>query len=52
MANSARSISESELSALSVPERRAMAELFETIGEGGKGAQLFMPLLLRLLTRN
>ncbi len=49
LANSARSISESRLAALSIPERQAMAKLFQEIGAGGAGMQKFMPLLLQLM---
>lgn len=51
MANSARSISDARLSQLSVPEREAMAKLFEQVGTGGKGMQIIMPLLMQLLRR-
>lgn len=51
MANSARAVSEFELAKLSVPERRAMAELFNRVGEGGKGVQMLLPLLTTLLRR-
>lgn len=51
LATSARAVSEAELSSLSVPERKAMAELFETFGSGGKGLQLLLPLLQSLLRR-
>jgi len=51
MANSARSISDAELTALSLPERKAIARLFETAGPGGKALQLFLPLLQTLLRR-
>ena len=51
MANSARSVWEAESARLSLPEREALAKLFENVGEGGKGAQLFLPLLLQLLRR-
>lgn len=51
IAGSARSVSEAELAALSVPERKAIAELFEMSGPGGKGLQLLLPLLQTLLRR-
>jgi len=52
MANTARSVSESRLSALSIPERRALAKLFDQVGSGGKSVQLLLPLLSRLMSRN
>lgn len=50
-ANSARSMSDAELSRFSVPERKAIAELFEKVGEGGKGVQILLPLLSTLIRR-
>ncbi len=49
MANSAKSISDSRLSALSIPERQALAKLWTQAGPGAKGAQMLMPLILSLL---
>ena len=50
MASNSRQMWESELAALSIPERRAMAKLFDNMaGSGAKGAQLFMPLLIQML---
>jgi hypothetical protein len=49
MANNARSVSESQLSALSVPEREALAKLFSEVGGAGKGIQTFLPLILSLM---
>ncbi len=49
LANSARSLSEAELARFSVPERKALADLFGTMGSSGKGLQTFMPLLLSIL---
>ena len=51
MASSARTISDAELSKLSIPERQAVARLFDQIGSGGKGVQMLGPLLLQLLRR-
>ena len=51
MANSARSISDAALSALSVPERKAMADMWTRMGPGAKGVQSFMPLILQMLRR-
>jgi len=49
MANSARSISEADLSKFSIPEQKALSDLFESIGGGGAGARAAMPLILQLL---
>lgn len=51
VATNARSVSELNLSQLRGPEMKAVAELFENVGTGGKGVQMIMPLLLRLLSR-
>lgn len=51
MANSARSVSDARLAKLSIPEREALAKLFESVGGGGKGMQLALPLLMQLLRR-
>jgi len=48
VASSARSISEAELARFSIPERKAIAQLFEQVGGGGKAVQLLMPLLLNM----
>lgn len=48
-ANSARSVSDAQLAAFSVPERQAIAKLFETVGSGGKGMQIMLPLLMTLM---
>lgn len=48
-ANSARSMSEAQLAQFSVPERQAIAKLFENVGAGGKGMQIIMPLLMTLM---
>lgn len=48
LANSARSVSEADLAAFSVPERKAVAELFTRFGEGGKAMQLLLPLLMNI----
>ena len=52
LANNARSVTDLELARLSVPERKAMARLFDQAGATGKGAQVFMPLLMQLLRGN
>ena len=51
LASSARSLSEAELARLSVPERKALAELWMSFGGSGKGVQQFMPLLLSIMRR-
>lgn len=51
MANGARSVTELSLARLREPEMAAMAKLFERMGEGGKGLQQIMPLILQLLRR-
>jgi hypothetical protein len=50
-ASGARSMSEAELARFSIPERKAISELFERTGEGGKAAQLLLPLLSTLIRR-
>jgi len=49
LASSARTVSEAELAKFSVPERKALAALFSRMGEGGKGMQLLMPLIMQLI---
>ncbi len=49
VANSARSVSEAEIARFSIPEQRAIARLYDQIGQGGPGAKLAMPMLLQLL---
>lgn len=51
MANSARSISESTLSSLSISERRAISKLYDTIGSGGSALKMILPLLQTILRR-
>ncbi len=51
MANSARSVTELNLARLKQPEMEALAKLFESVGGGGKGMQIAMPLLMQLLRR-
>lgn len=51
LANSAQSVSAAELSKLSIPEQEAVAKLFQQFGEGGKGFQLLLPLIISLLRR-
>lgn len=50
-ASSARSVSDAQLSQFSVPEQRAIAGLFETVGATGKGLQAILPLLTTLIAR-
>lgn len=47
----ARTVNEAQLSALSIPERKAIAELFGAAGGAGKGLQLLLPLLQTILGR-
>lgn len=49
MASSGRQVEELELTRLSIPERRAIAKIFEEIGATGKGIQTALPLILRIL---
>ena len=49
MATNARSVSELEALQLSIPERKALAAVFERVGGGGKGAQLMLPLLMQII---
>lgn len=51
MANGARSVTELNLARLKEPEMRALAKLFESVGGGGKGMQIAMPLLMQLLRK-
>lgn len=51
MAQSGKSVADLELARFSIPERQAVAALFEQLGKEGKGAQLLMPLILQLLRR-
>jgi len=51
VANSARSVSEAQLAGLSVPERKAIADLFTRVGEGGKLMQMLLPLVQSLTRR-
>jgi len=48
VANSARSISEAQLAKFSVPERQAIAKLFEQVGSSGKAFQMLLPLLMNM----
>lgn len=48
-ASSARQMSDAKLAELSIPEREAIARLFESVGGGGKAAQLLLPLLSSLI---
>lgn len=49
LASSARDVSMADVAKLSIPEQEAVAKLFTQYGEGAKGMQLIMPLLLSLL---
>lgn len=49
IANNARSVADAEIRKFSIPEQKAIADLFENIGQGGKGAQIAIPVLLQLL---
>ena len=51
MATGARAVTELNLANLREPELRAIAKLFDSVGEGGKGVQLMLPLLLSILRR-
>lgn len=51
IATSARDVSAAQLEALSIPEREALARLFETAGGGGKALQLLLPLLTSFIRR-
>jgi len=48
VSSSARSVSEAQLAAFSVPEREAITKLFQQVGSSGKAFQLLMPLLLNM----
>lgn len=47
-ANSARSMSEAELSRFSIAEQKAISELFTDAGKGGKAFQILLPMLTQL----
>lgn len=49
IANSARSISDAELTRLSIPERKAMATMFDQLGASPKMLQIAMPFILQLM---
>lgn len=49
LASSARSVSDAELSRLSIPERKAVASMFETLGASPKMLQVAMPFILQLM---
>lgn len=40
-----------KLAELSIPERKALADLFDKIGSGGAGARTFLPLILQMMRR-
>jgi len=42
---------QARLAELSIPEREALARLFEKVGSSGKGAQMFLPLLMSIIRR-
>lgn len=49
IAGNSRAVAEMERARLSIPEMRAIAELFEKVGDEGKGLQMIMPLLTTIL---
>lgn len=49
LANSAKSTFDADLAALSIPERKAMADLFRELGGRGKSAQLFLPMFISMM---
>lgn len=51
VATGSRSVSELNLSRLREPEMRAMADLFDRIGEGGKGIQQLLPFIISMMRR-
>lgn len=51
LASSSRNVADAQLAQLSIPERKAIAQLFERMGASGKGLQIWGPLLLKLLGR-
>lgn len=51
MASSARDIFGAEAGKLGLSEQKAIAALFDRVGEGGAGARLAMPFLLQMMRR-
>lgn len=51
LAVSAREVAELKLARLSIPEREALAKLFEQVGSDGKALQWIIPLALSMLRR-
>ncbi len=51
VSNSARAKWDAQLAKFSVPERRAIAQIFETTGSGAKGLQLLLPYLQMMKSR-
>lgn len=51
LANSAQSVNQAELSKLSIPEQEAISRLFQQFGEGGKGFQILLPLIMSMMRR-
>jgi len=49
LASSARTVSDAELARYSVPEQKAIGQLFETFGSGGKLTQGLSTILMQLL---
>ena len=49
IANAARSVTDLELARFSIPERKAVAGLYEALGSQGKGMQIALPLILQLI---
>ena len=49
IASNARHVTDLELARFSIPEREAMAQVFQNLGAGGKGVQLAAPLLAILM---
>ncbi len=53
MANSARSVTDLEMARFRIPEQQALAELYKTLGAGGKGgqigSQILLPILLQMM---
>jgi hypothetical protein len=50
LANSASSVAGAKLQALSIPEAKAVSQLWEAAGSGGKGMQVLMPILLKMMS--
>lgn len=48
-ANSAKSVSDAQMSAFSVPEQQAIAKLWDQLGADAKGLQILLPLLTTMM---